>query len=79
MHVTRVLLMFVFDVGVCWRYCRIDCMLLFVMSCGIVLRDACVRVAGTEVMKRRTGVCVTLEEKLFCLGIMGDERAVKET
>ena len=54
-------------------------MLLFVMSCGIVWRDAFVLVAGTEVMKRRTGVCVTLEEKLFCLGIMGDERAVKET
>jgi hypothetical protein len=35
--------------------------------------------AGTDLMKRRMSVCETLEEKLFCLGIMGDERAVMET
>jgi hypothetical protein len=35
--------------------------------------------AGTDLMRRRSGVCVTLEEKLFCLGIMGDERAIMET
>lgn len=38
-----------------------------------------IRLVGTDLMRRRTGVCVTLEEKLFCLGIMGDERAVMET
>jgi hypothetical protein len=35
--------------------------------------------SGTDLMRRRSGVCTTLEEKLFCLGIMGDERAVMET
>jgi hypothetical protein len=35
--------------------------------------------AGTDLMRRRSSVCVTLEEKLFCLAIMGDERAVMET
>lgn len=35
--------------------------------------------ASTDLMKRRMSVCETLEEKLFCLGIMGDERAVMET
>lgn len=35
--------------------------------------------ASTDLMRRRSGVCVTLEEKLFCLGIMGDERAIMET
>ena len=35
--------------------------------------------AGTPLMERRSGKCTSLEELLFCLMIMGDDRAVAAT
>jgi len=35
--------------------------------------------AGTDLMARRQAKCQTLDEKLFCLTILGDDRAVKHT
>lgn len=35
--------------------------------------------ACTDLMARRQAKCQTLDEKLFCLTILGDDRAVKET
>ena len=35
--------------------------------------------AGTDLMKRRQSICKTLDETLFSLMILGDDRAVRET